>query len=304
MTEFEKIPITLTRFARNYITHIDPKAAPLLHGEGDLCRLLDAIQTSCKIINRKVKRAFSEILLCVKPDKGQVLVDSINEGLEETKAFAHATLAHYLASWGQICVASSENSPDQLIFPKGATPGQFSVAFDPLDGYKNIDGSMATTFGVYRRLSDDGRSCGAEDLLQAPRRLLVAGYCLYGSRATLVLAIAGAAPAAFALDEGIGEFVVAHDALALPPRAGAGGICVVDAAHDGAAARCATPLERHRRLPFEGCDCYGGQSGGSRGMTPFGDVAIIRGCACHSAMRGRDRCDGAWLQCGVIAMRT
>ena len=250
MTEFEKPPITLTCFARNHIIHSDPES-PLLQGSGDLCRILDAIQTSCKIITRKVRLALANVLTSrgIKLGSG-VSADSVGRGLVETRMFAHETLTHYLASWGQLCIASSEVDPDKHIIPTAKQSGQFCVVFDPLDGYCNVDATMATIFGIYRRL-DEGpdRECREDDLLQPPRRLLAAGYCLYGGNTTMVVALAGGPATAFTLDKGIGEFVLAQEALVIPERAPPGdGICAVDMAHaalwDDALSRSAAAAAR------------------------------------------------------------
>jgi fructose-1,6-bisphosphatase len=248
MTEFEKPPVTLTCFARNHIIHSDPDSTPLLQGSGDLCRILDAVQTSCKIITRKVRLALANVLTSKGINRGSgMLADSVEKGLLETRMFAHETLSHYLASWGQLCVASSEVDPDELIAPTTKPCGQFCVVFDPLDGYCNVDATMSTIFGVYRRLDggSDRDEHREEDLLQPPRRLLAAGYCLYGGNTTIVLALAGGPAAAFTLDKGIGEFVLAQEALLIPERAPpGGGICAVDVAHaelwhDDTLTRCA-----------------------------------------------------------------
>jgi fructose-1,6-bisphosphatase len=246
MTEFEKLPVTLTCFARNYIIHSDPEVAPLLQGSGDLCRILDAVQTSCKIITRKVRLALANVLTSRGTKRGSgVLSDSVESGLLETRMFAHETLSHYLASWGQLCVASSDVDPDEQIIPRTEQSGQFCVVFDPLDGYCNVDATMATIFGIYRRL-DDGPDpeCREDYFLQPPRRMVAAGYCLYGGNTTMVLALAGGSATAFTLDKGIGEFVLAQEALLIPERAPPGdGICAVDVAHaalwDSALAGCA-----------------------------------------------------------------
>jgi fructose-1,6-bisphosphatase len=252
--EFEKPPNTLTCFARKHILYSDPTALPLLHGEGDLCRLLDAIQTSCKIINRKVQRSLANVLVSSDQVSGKAINDSFAGGLMESRAFAHETLSHYMSACGQICLASSEINPDELIFPQRDRSGQFSVVFDPLDGFANVEATMATIFGVYRRLEGDA---GDEDILQAPRRLLVGGYCLYGSTTTFVMAMAGSAPAAFTLDQTIGEFVLAQEGLAVPPRAAAG-ICAVDETHallDGGLERCANERIRTHTHGLEHSGC-------------------------------------------------
>lgn len=61
------------------------------------------------------------------------------------------------------------------------------MTFDPLDGSSNIDclASIGTIFGIYKRQSNNPVSL--VDLLQSGRKMVAAGYALYGSATMLVL---------------------------------------------------------------------------------------------------------------------
>jgi fructose-1,6-bisphosphatase I len=89
--------------------------------------------------------------------------------------------------------------------------------FDPLDGSGNIDVnvSIGTIFGVYRRVSERGHPCTAEDFLQAGRKQVAAGYIVYGSSTMMVYATRRGVNG-FTLDPSIGEFTLSHPNIQCP----------------------------------------------------------------------------------------
>lgn len=72
---------------------------------------------------------------------------------------------------------------------KNATnTGNYVVVMDPLDGSSNIDVnvSVGTIFGIYKRVSDPNKPCIIEDFLQKGSQMVAAGYILYGTSTLLV----------------------------------------------------------------------------------------------------------------------
>jgi fructose-1,6-bisphosphatase I len=88
---------------------------------------------------------------------------------------------------------------------------------DPLDGSSNIDVniSIGTIFGVYRRKSMKGTPCSLEDFLQKGENLVAAGYIIYGSSTMLVYATKRGVNG-FTLDPSIGEFTLSHPDIRCP----------------------------------------------------------------------------------------
>jgi fructose-1,6-bisphosphatase I len=87
---------------------------------------------------------------------------------------------------------------------------------DPLDGSSNTDinGSVGTIFGVYRRTGDpdiaaEFRRRGAEQVF--------AGYIMY-STSTLLVYTMGHGVYGFTLDRDLGEFLLSHDNIQCPTR--------------------------------------------------------------------------------------
>ena len=64
---------------------------------------------------------------------------------------------------------------------------KYVCLFDPLDGSGNIDVnvSIGTIFGVYRRVTPVGTVVTKEDFLQAGSQQVAAGYIVYGSSTML-----------------------------------------------------------------------------------------------------------------------
>ena len=88
---------------------------------------------------------------------------------------------------------------------------------DPLDGSSNIDVnvSVGTIFGIYRRISDPKEPVNSEDFLQKGKDLVAAGYVLYGTSTILVYST-GRGVNGFTLDPTIGEFCLSHQDIQIP----------------------------------------------------------------------------------------
>jgi fructose-1,6-bisphosphatase I len=91
------------------------------------------------------------------------------------------------------------------------------VLFDPVDGSNNIDVniSIGTIFGVYKRISERGTPCTKEDFLQPGLNQVAAGYIIYGSSTMLVYATRRGVNG-FTLDPSIGEFCLSHPDMKCP----------------------------------------------------------------------------------------
>jgi fructose-1,6-bisphosphatase I len=96
---------------------------------------------------------------------------------------------------------------------------KYVVVCDPLDGSSNIDVnvSVGTIFGIYRRVSPLGESCQKEDFLQPGTAMVAAGYVLYGT-STILVYTTGHGVNGFTLDPTIGEFCLSHRDVKIPAR--------------------------------------------------------------------------------------
>lgn len=102
----------------------------------------------------------------------------------------------------------------------GDHSGKYLVTCDPLDGSGNVDvaGQMGTIFGIYRRKTADGKPT-VEDFLQPAKKLVAAGYVLYGP-CTMLVYTSGGPVHGFTLDRSIGTFFLTHPNLRIPEGEG------------------------------------------------------------------------------------
>jgi fructose-1,6-bisphosphatase I len=112
----------------------------------------------------------------------------------------------------------SEELDDSVVFDDEiSNNSKYVCLFDPLDGSGNIDVnvSIGTIFGVYRRISEKGKPCTKADFLQPGRNQVAAGYIVYGSSTMLVYATRRGVNG-FTLDPSIGEFTLSHPNITCP----------------------------------------------------------------------------------------
>jgi fructose-1,6-bisphosphatase len=120
--------------------------------------------------------------------------------------------------WGGLVAGmASEELDDPYEIPAEYERGQFLLIFDPLDGSSNIDVnvSVGTIFSVLRHGSPDAPV--TRDYLQEGRRQVAAGYAIYGPATMLVLTV-GKGTHGFTLDREIGNFILTHENLQIPPE--------------------------------------------------------------------------------------
>lgn len=94
----------------------------------------------------------------------------------------------------------------------------YVLCVDPLAGSSNADvnGVVATIFGVYRPPRDAGAVATA-DSLRSGRDQVAAGYIMYGP-STVFVYTTGSGTHGFTLDHDIGEFLLTHPDIRCPPQ--------------------------------------------------------------------------------------
>jgi fructose-1,6-bisphosphatase I len=182
---------------------------------GELTGLLRDIGVAAKIVNREVNKAGLVNILGVA-DSQNVSGDEV----QKLDIYANEKLIECLKNSGECCgVASEENEDFTPIPPVSGKASKYVVVFDPLDGSSNIDVnvSVGTIFGIYRRESSEDGPCQLEDFLQKGTDLVAAGYVLYGT-STLLVYTTGRGVNGFTLDPSIGEFCLSHRDIQIPAR--------------------------------------------------------------------------------------
>ncbi|KAI7869312.1 fructose-1,6-bisphosphatase [Spinellus fusiger] len=179
---------------------------------GDLTILLTAIQFGCKFVASKVKQAGLINLLG--------LTGAANVQGEEVKkldVLANDIFRNALIASGKACLLVSEEDENAMIIQNPHQRGKYIVTFDPLDGSSNIDCgvSIGTIFGIFKVKNEDNPD--SSDLIRSGRELVAAGYCMYGSYCEMILSL-GSGVNGFTLDPSIGEFIMTHPNIVIPPK--------------------------------------------------------------------------------------
>jgi fructose-1,6-bisphosphatase I len=180
---------------------------------GEFTAVLLDIALAAKMINKAVIRAG---LVDVLGETGETNVQG--ERVQKLDVFAHRTIMRVLAATGQLAVVASEEDEDIVPVPPGAPIGKYVVNFDPLDGSSNIDANVniGTIFSILPRLTRRGTGT-LEDVMQAGRRQLCAGYVLYGS-STMLVYTTGDGVHGFTFEPSIGEFLLSHPTIKTPAK--------------------------------------------------------------------------------------
>ena len=181
------------------------------YARGDFSNLMYDLAMAAKMIANKTTRAgLADIL-------GSA--DEINiqgEMQQRLDVYADQTIFRLCDHTGRLCVMASEEHEDIVPIPEPYPKGRYVLVYDPLDGSSNIDVnvSIGTIFGVYRCI-DWAQRGRVEDCLQPGRKLLAAGYVLYGASTMLVYST-GQGVHGFTLDPHIGEFLLSHPNMTFP----------------------------------------------------------------------------------------
>ncbi len=180
---------------------------------GELSHLLRNIGLAAKRVNVEVNKAgLADIL----GDTGTINVQG--EEVKKLDIFANNQFIKVL-SHGIACAGiASEELDDFVAFDDAkSVNSKYVCLFDPLDGSANIDVnvSIGTIFGVYRRKTPVGTVVTEEDFLQAGSQQVAAGYVVYGSSTMLVYATRRGVNG-FTLDPSVGEWSLSHPDMKCP----------------------------------------------------------------------------------------
>lgn len=180
---------------------------------GELSSLLRDIGLAAKRIHVEVNKAG---LVDILGDAGSINVQG--EDVKKLDIYANNQLLGVLQH-GISCAGIASEELDEFIAfdDEVSKQSKYVVLFDPLDGSGNIDVniSIGTIFGVYRRVTERGSKVTEEDILQPGVRQVAAGYIVYGSSTMLVYATRRGVNG-FTLDPSIGEFCLSHPDIRCP----------------------------------------------------------------------------------------
>ncbi len=180
---------------------------------GEFSGLLHGLSLAAKLVWREVTKA-GLVNILGKTDRTNKSGDIVKK-LDE---FADETIFRAMDHGGHLCVMASEENEDLLHIPEQYPYGKYVLIYDPLDGSGNIDANVTvgTIFSLYRRVSASGKGT-QEDVLQPGFKQAAAGYILFGSSMMFVYCT-GHGVHGFTLDPTVGEFLLSHENITIPPR--------------------------------------------------------------------------------------
>jgi fructose-1,6-bisphosphatase I len=183
------------------------------YATGELTALLRDIGVAAKIINREVNKAGLVNILGMDGSE-----NASGDTVQKLDVYANEKLIECLKNSGECAAIASEELEDFISIPQmNDKKAKYLVVFDPLDGSSNIDVnvSVGTIFGIFRKHSDMEIPVTQEDFLQRGMDMVAAGYVLYGT-STLLVYTTGNGVNAFTLDPSIGEFCLSHQNIKMP----------------------------------------------------------------------------------------
>ncbi len=197
---------TLDEFTRS-------QTRELVHATGELSSLLRDIGLAAKRVNVEVNKAG---LADIVGDAG--ITNIQGEAVKKLDLFANRQFTEVLKQGIGCAGVASEEMEEIVVFDdKVSNQSKYVVMFDPIDGSSNIDVnvSIGTIFGIYRRTSQPGQPCDLRDFLQPGICQVAAGYVIYGSSTMLVYATRHGVNG-FTLDPALGEFCLSNPAMKCP----------------------------------------------------------------------------------------
>jgi fructose-1,6-bisphosphatase I / sedoheptulose-1,7-bisphosphatase len=183
------------------------------HAGGDFNSLILNVALACKSIARTV--AFGALGGMLGNAGGAVNVQG--ETQKKMDVVSNDVFLQVNEWGGHLAGMASEEMADPYQIPDRYPKGKYLLVFDPLDGSSNIDVnvSVGSIFSVVRAPNSE-RPVTEQDFLQPGVEQVAAGYAVYGPTTMLVLTV-GNGVNAFTLDPNLGEFILTHPSMQIPP---------------------------------------------------------------------------------------
>jgi len=185
------------------------------HATGQFSTLLRQVSLAARMVSARVNRAGLAGML---GSTGTMNVQG--EFVQKLDIYANNTFKAALEHPGVCCAIASEEDANPYFIDTPFRSGRYVFCMDPLDGSSNIDvnATIGTIFGVFRRTSPEGERGELSDVLRPGTEMVAAGYVVYGSGTVLVIST-GEGVHGFTLDPSVGAFFLSHPNLTLKPSA-------------------------------------------------------------------------------------
>jgi fructose-1,6-bisphosphatase I len=184
-----------------------------LHPEatGEFSTLLIQMGYAAKVLAREIGRAALIGKLGLVGEKNPT-----GDAQKKLDVYSNEVVVDAFVGTGLVAAIVSEEM-EKVKTIEGAEDAKYILSTDPLDGSSNTDinGSIGSIFGIYRRKSTSGDP--TKEVLRAGKDLVAAGYVMYSTSTVLVYAC-GHGVFGFTLDRELGEFLLSHDNIKCPGR--------------------------------------------------------------------------------------
>jgi fructose-1,6-bisphosphatase I len=195
--------------------HIQQQQQLFPQATGTFTSLLQDMALSAKLIAKETTRAGLVNILGATDDE-----NVFGERQQKLDIYADDVIWRMTDHTGRLAGVVSEEHDGIRHIPEKYPTGSYVLIYDPLDGSSNIDvnTSIGTIFAIHRKFTK-GRDAQLDDVLQEGKRLVAAGYVIYGS-STMMVYTTGQGVFGFTLDPSLGEFILSHPHITVPTKAG------------------------------------------------------------------------------------
>ena len=180
---------------------------------GDFTSLINDIVIACKAISNAVNYGNLAGIL------GSADTENVQGETQKKLDVIANDLFLKSNSWGgHVAAMASEEMEDIYLLPEQYPRGKYLLLFDPLDGSTNIDvnGPVGTIFSILKRPKGANGQPAVEEFLQPGSAQVCAGYAIYGPSSMIVMTT-GNGVNGFTLDPLVGEYVLTHENMTIPP---------------------------------------------------------------------------------------
>ncbi len=188
---------------------------------GDFNALILDVAIACKAIARAV--AFGELggVMGNQAEGEGGVVNVQGETQKKLDVLSNDVFIRRTEWAGNLAGMASEEMAQPYQIPGQYPRGKYLLVFDPLDGSSNIDvnvsvGSIFSVLRAPQTVMEAGRDVTEADFLQSGSKQVAAGYALYGPTTMLLLTV-GDGVNGFTLDPNLGEFMLTHPKIQIPP---------------------------------------------------------------------------------------